>query len=118
MTARMTEEQALRMIPPEELEKAKQFFKEFHWGHAPDKLFRINQYTTPKSVTGLGYLRFLGYQTSKKGDGKDIFYVHSFQPNVHAKDGMMFPMLACDPKGKQLIIVGHNYRITDRGIVG
>jgi hypothetical protein len=28
------------------------------------------------------------------------------------------PLLVCDPEGKQLYVIGGNYRVTNRGIEG
>lgn len=104
-----------KLIPREELEKALTFNKDFHWGIEPSKAFVLSKkefpllFEFPKTVSMLGYLRALVYQTKKKGDSGQVWYVHAHD---HP-----FPILACDPSGKQLYIVGGIAEVKDRGII-
>lgn len=57
----------------------------------------------------IGYLDFVGYHTNR--DGEDERYIHHFNEKSR-------PLLCSSHDGKQLIIVGGQYRFTERGIIG
>lgn len=63
----------------------------------------------PKVLVHVGELRGLIYRSDKGQKGRPQTYIH-FMENA--------PRLACDPAGKQLYIIGGNYRVTARGIDG
>lgn len=112
---KISEDELLEMLPQDELRKAIKFYKEFHWGIPMDKMIAVDKPEVPNSMVFLGYLRGVLYQTTKKDDGKDTFYFHSFSPDK--KDKFPFPILACDASARQLFIVGGRYHIEGRGIV-
>ena len=56
----------------------------------------------------VGELRGLIYRSDRGQRGQPRTFVHSFEHRL----------LACDPRGKQLYILGGNYRVTPRGIEG
>ena len=91
-----------------EIKKATKLYKEFHWGYKFNKQFKVDL-EIPEVVFALGFVRSITYQTRKKGDKKDMFYIHAFNPP--------FPTLTCNNEGNQLFILGGGYRITDRGII-
>jgi hypothetical protein len=62
----------------------------------------------PDVLMQLGRLRALIY-TADRGDGGVRPYIHFMERE---------PLLACDPQGSQLYIVGGRYRVTRRGIEG
>jgi hypothetical protein len=64
--------------------------------------------TVPRVLVQLGALRGLIY-AADRGDGGTRTYIHFMDDE---------PLLACDPNGTQLYIVGGRYRITRRGIEG
>ena len=57
----------------------------------------------------LGELRGLIYRSDKGQCGRPGTFIHFMETP---------PLLACDPAGKQLHIIGGNYRVTSRGIEG
>lgn len=63
----------------------------------------------PKVLVHLGYLRGLIYSSDKQTPRDPKSYIHFMETPAR---------LACDPAGKQLYIVGGNYRVTRRGIEG
>lgn len=114
-TKKVSDIEVARLIPQEELEKALSFNKDFHWGIEPSRMYVLSPdefpllFKFPKTVSMLGYLRGLIYQTKKKGDKGQVWYVHSHDAP--------FPILACDPSGKQLYIIGGIAEVKDRGII-
>jgi len=58
----------------------------------------------------LGELRGVIYRASRAPGAEPKNYVHFFQQRL--------PVLAVDPTGKRLYIVGGQYRVTKRGIEG
>ena len=64
---------------------------------------------TPKVLVSLGELRGLIYRSDKEQCGQPRTFIHFMETP---------PLLASDPEGKQLYIVGGNYRVTSRGIEG
>ena len=73
---------------------------------APPKTVRRQ---CPKMLVNLGELRGLIYRSDKEQCGRPRTYIHFMESP---------PLLASDPEGKQLYIVGGNYRVTSRGIEG
>lgn len=91
-------------------EKAIKKYIEIHWGEKPIRITPQNYLPPPKVLVQIGLLESLAYVTEKGGEGK-IVYDH-----FHNPDNM--PILACDPEGRQLYIIGGNYEIKKEGIVG
>jgi len=63
----------------------------------------------PDVLTHLGELRGLIYRSDRGQCGRLRTFVHFFETPAQ---------LTCDPRGRQLHILGGNYRITRRGIEG
>jgi len=83
-------------------------FERFH-DFAPPVLLRQRCPPTPRVLVKLGRLRGLIYTSDKWQRGRPRTYVHFMEDR---------PLLACDPRGTQLHIVGGRYRVTARGIEG
>jgi hypothetical protein len=95
--------------PDENLEPARQLFERFH-SFPPDRdLRRRCRRLMPKVLVNLGELRGLIYRSDKEQCGRPRTFIHFMETP---------PLLATDASGKQLYIVGGNYRVTSRGIEG
>ena len=108
---RKGKEIALSKLSPKtlrEIEKATKMYKDFHWGFGPDKEIKCT-IDIPEVIFGLGWLRGITYQTRKKGDKKDMFYIHAFN--------RPFPILGSSNDGTQLFICGGGYETREEGIV-
>jgi hypothetical protein len=57
----------------------------------------------------LGELRGIIYSSDKEQSGRPRTFIHFMDTP---------PLLTCDPAGRQLHIIGGNYRVTSRGIEG
>ena len=91
------------------LESARQLFERFH-SFAPDRnLRRRCRRLMPKVLVNLGELRGLIYRSDKEQCGRPRTFIHFMESP---------PLLASDVRGRQLYIVGGNYRVTSRGIEG
>jgi hypothetical protein len=91
------------------LEPARQLFERFH-SFAPDRNLRRHcRRLMPKVLVNLGELRGLIYRSDKEQCGRPRTFIHFMETP---------PLLASDESGKQLYIVGGNYRVTSRGIEG
>lgn len=93
------------------VEKADELHERFHWGRESEtlesvELTRIEDGTV---LVQLGVLAEISYIT-QKGDDPVTIYEHSFE------EGM--PILAATADGGRLVIVGGDYKVTRRGIVG
>ena len=114
MSELVSDHEVLDRIPDDELQQALKFYTDFHWGFQPDKLYPIEPVVFPPALAMLGYWRAVVYQSAKMGDAKDksrpVWYVHTFKPP--------FPILASDPQGNQIFVVGGGYQIEPRGITG
>ena len=92
-----------------DLKTAIKRYKGFHWGLDPDVVDVIETPGRwPDVLVALGELEAVIYRTTK-GREKAAF-IHDF--------GGSLPILAMDPETDHLYIVGGDYRIEDRGIVG
>ncbi len=91
------------------VEAAQELFRKFH-RFPPPRLMRLAcRRVIPQVVVHVGALRGLIYTSDKRCPGRSRTYIHFMrQP----------PILACDPRGTQLYILGGRYRITPRGIDG
>lgn len=95
--------------PCGELARAHALFECFH-DFSPPRLIRYRCATAkPKVLVKLGRLRGLIYTSDKGRCGSPRTYIHFME---------RMPLLACDPAGTQLHIVGGRYRVTARGIEG
>lgn len=93
----------------EDAEQADRDYEKFHWGRAPTEATweRVPNVRPGDVLSSLGELSEVAYET-KKG-GEHAIYVHAFDaPKPH---------LGATSDGG-LVIVGGNYRVTRRGIVG
>ena len=76
------------------------------------RIVRVNCATRGRRQTRLrniGRLRALIYVSDRGGRGRPRTFIHFMR---------RWPGLACDRSGRQLFIVGGNYRVTPRGIEG
>lgn len=92
-----------------DLDQARDLFERFHAFRAPALLRRRCRRTVPDVLVKLGRLRGLIYTSDKGRCGRPLTYVHFMET---------MPLLACDPTGRQLHILGGRYRVTARGIEG
>jgi hypothetical protein len=91
------------------LRDACSLFEQFH-RYAPDMVARSScRRTIPEVLVKIGKLRGLIYSSDKGERGRPKSYIHFMEEE---------PLLACDAKGRQLYILGGNYRVTRRGIEG
>jgi hypothetical protein len=88
---------------------AHELFERFHSFAPPKMLRRQCPRLMPKVLVNLGELRGLIYRSDKEQCGRPRTFIHFMETP---------PLLASDPEGKQLYIVGGNYRVTSRGIEG
>ena len=91
------------------LDTARQLFERFHSFAPPRTLRRQCRRLMPKVLVNLGELRGLIYSSDKEQCGRPRTFIHFMETP---------PLLASDAGGKQLYIVGGNYRVTSRGIEG
>ncbi len=91
------------------LRQAREFIHPFQYFQAPRLLQRQCQRMTPDMLMHLGELRGLIYRSDRGRCGRTRTFVHFFETPAE---------LTCDPLGRQLHILGGNYRITHRGIEG
>ena len=91
------------------LKTAQELFERFHSFAPPKMLRRRCPRLLPRVLVNLGELRGLIYSSDKEQCGRPRTFIHFMETP---------PLLATDPKGKQLYIVGGNYRVTSRGIEG
>jgi hypothetical protein len=92
-----------------DIARARRLFERFH-SFAPPVLLR---HRCPRQMSGVlvkvGRLRGLIYTSDKGCPGRPLTYIHFMET---------MPLLACDPDGRQLHILGGRYRVTARGIEG
>ena len=84
-------------------------FRRFIGFSAPRVIRRPCQRLIPEMLLSLGYLRGLIYSSDREEPGCLQTYIHFMETP---------PILACDPQGTHLYIVGGRYRVTPRGIEG
>ena len=91
------------------MSKSSTLYKDFQ-GHEAQGKIKI-PFTNPRELIYLARPVSIVYESDKLnggGDGEPALYEHKF----HKSD-----ILATDPTGKQLFILGPNLKIDDRGIV-
>jgi hypothetical protein len=91
------------------IQAARNLFGQFHSFAPPEVIIEPCRRVIPKVLVSLGQLRGLIYKSDKCQRGRPQTYIHFMETPTR---------LACDPKGKQLYIIGGNYKVTARGIVG
>jgi hypothetical protein len=91
------------------LRKAGETFEQFHC-FAPWEVQRVRfARVVPKVLVQLGELRGLIYGSDRGQRGRPRTFVHFLETPA---------LLACDAAGRQLYVLGGNYRVTPRGIEG
>lgn len=100
----------VRKNPSDRLSEALEFYQDFHWGEAPNKIERKRFPKPPKVAVKLGRLHSVTYHTSKGGE--DALWEHEF-----GEEGGTAPDLVMDPKNKRLHIVGGTYDVQAAGII-
>lgn len=98
-----------RVSRDETLETARQLFERFHSFAPPQILRRPCHRVMPGVLVKLGHLKGVIYSSDKEQCGRPRTFIHFMDKP---------PLLASDASGKQLYIVGGNYRVTSRGIEG
>ena len=78
-------------------------------GFVPDRVLQWRRPREPAVLVQLGHLRGVIYSSDKGRRDRVRTYIHFMDTP---------PILASDPAGRQLYVVGGNYRVTDRGIEG
>jgi hypothetical protein len=91
------------------LEFIKQAARLYHdfTGHPEMEIHKVKIPNLPKAVAVFGELDALEYTCVR--DGKTELYRHQFSHKAK-------PLFCVSPDGKQIIIIGGKYRVTDRGI--
>ncbi len=82
-----------------------EWFEDFT-GHEAEQTESIN-FVTPKAVGVIGRVYAIAYE-AKRGNKTDV-YEHKFKASNA-------PILAVSSDGRQLMILGGNYKVTDHGI--
>ena len=91
------------------LEHAQRLFREFHSFAPPCVIRQECRRSIPDVLVKLGELKGLIYSSDKAQCGRPRTFIHFMESR---------PLLACDTSGRQLYILGGNYRVTARGIEG
>jgi hypothetical protein len=78
-------------------------------GFPADLVWRRRRPRPPTVLVQLGRLRGVIYSSDKGRRDRVMTYIHFLDTP---------PILASDPAGRQLFILGGNYRVTERGIEG
>jgi len=90
-----------------ELKRAVELYQDFR-GDDPEYIDTVEVHDYGVFMV-IGYLDFVGYHTVR--DGEDERYIHHFKAKSR-------PLLCCSHDGKQLIILGGEYKFGERGIIG
>ena len=91
------------------LRQARSLFRDFH-AFGPDPFPRRNLVPArPRFLVRLGKLKGLIYTSDRGQCGRPRTFVHLMDTP---------PVLAANPEGTQLHILGGRYRVTRKGIVG
>ncbi len=91
------------------MEESQDLFRLFHRFPAPKVLRMPCPRLIPKVLVQLGQLRGLIYSSDKGSPGSFKTYIHFLETP---------PLLASNPQGNQLHILGGRYRVTAQGIEG
>ena len=88
---------------------AREPFDRFHCFPPPAVIHEPCRRVIPRVLVHVGELRGLIYRSDKGQKGRTQTYVHFMETPAR---------LVSDAKGKQLYIIGGNYKVTSRGIDG
>jgi hypothetical protein len=91
------------------LNQGRELFRRFHRFPESGIMRSACSRVIPKVLVKLGHLRGLIYSSDRGNPMCDRTYIHFMETP---------PLLVCDPEGKQLYVIGGNYRVTHRGIEG
>jgi hypothetical protein len=95
--------------PACEIRAGTQLYDQFH-GFPARALRRVRcRREIPDVLVDLGELRAVVYRSDRGSPGRPRTYVHFLESS---------PRLACDTAGRQLYVLGGDYRVTRRGIEG
>jgi hypothetical protein len=94
---------------PESVRRAQELFRQFHCFPSGQTTRLPQERAIPEVLAHVGELRGLIYRSDRGQRGKPRTFVHFFK---------LRPQLTCDAHGKQLYILGGNYRVTPRGLEG
>ena len=108
ITLSVTGMEVPRRQVPESL-RAQELFRRFHCFRSDQTIRVPHERTIPKVLSHVGELRGLIYCSDRGQRGRPRTFVHFFK---------LRPQLTCDAHGKQLYILGGNYRVTSRGLEG
>lgn len=100
---------AVEPLSPAPHPVSRRLFRAFH-GFAADRVLRARHARlVPRELVDLGRLCAVIYESDRGCRGRPRRFIHFMETP---------PRLACDPRGRQLFIVGGSYRVTRRGIEG
>lgn len=93
-----------------ELQAAEALYDELRWGKDPDGVVVLDAPAVypGQGVTELGVLELVEY-SGQKGKGRSYIWTHPFKATK--------PRL-CVTADRRLVVVGGDYEVTERGIVG
>lgn len=94
----------------ERLERAVDFYRDFHWGDEPDAVVKRRVSRAPRVAVGIGKLHSVAYSTRKGGE--NATWEHEF-----GEEGGEQPDLVMDAATKKLHIVGGDYDVRAEGII-
>ena len=109
ITLSVTDTKVPRERVPESLRRAQELFRQFHCFPSRRTTRLPQERAIPEVLAHVGELRGLIYRSDRGHRGKPRTFVHFFK---------LRPQLTCDAHGKQLYILGGNYRVTPRGLEG
>jgi hypothetical protein len=109
ITLSVTSTAVPRAQAPESLRRARELFRQFHCFPSHQTIRLPQKRTIPEVLAHVGELRGLIYCSDRGQRGQPRTFVHFFK---------LRPQLTCDAHGKQLYILGGNYRVTPRGLEG
>ena len=94
---------------PESVRRAQELFRQFHFFPSRQTTRLPQERAIPEVLAHVGELCGLIYRSDRGQRGQPRTFVHFFK---------LRPQLTSDAHGKQLYILGGNYRITPRGLEG
>jgi hypothetical protein len=109
ITLSVTRRKLPRKRVPESLRCAEELFRKFHCFPSGETIRLPQERAIPAVLAHVGELCGLIYRSDRGQRGRPRTFVHFFK---------LRPQLTCDAGGKQLYILGGNYRVTHRGLEG
>jgi hypothetical protein len=91
------------------MQSARALFRRFHCFSPPAVTRTSCRRNVPDVVVQLGRLKGLIYSSDRGQCGRPRTFIHFMDTP---------PVLACNPSGTQLYVLGGRYRVTRRGIEG